>query len=63
MTKPFKTHNQLLKILRNRGVVISDGAKAKRILERENYYCIINGYKLMTSAILRREYRLFFILK
>lgn len=45
MSKPFKTHNQMLKILRDRGVVIKDGSKAKRILERENYYCIINGYK------------------
>ena len=45
MDKPFKTHNQMLKILRHRGVIIGDGAKAKRILERENYYCIVNGYK------------------
>ncbi len=45
--KPFKTHNQMLKILRSRGMIISDGSKAKRILERENYYCIINGYKTL----------------
>lgn len=45
MSKPFKTHNQMLKILRNRGVFIKNGSKVKRILERENYYCIINGYK------------------
>ncbi len=43
--RPFKTYNQQLKILRKKGLVIKDGAKAKRILERENYYCISNGYK------------------
>lgn len=43
--KPFKTYNQQLKILRNRGLIISNGSKAIRILERENYYTVINGYK------------------
>lgn len=50
--KPFKTHNQMIRTLRDRGLIIADGAKAKRILERENYYCVINGYKdlfLLTS--------------
>lgn len=45
MSKSFKTHNQMLKILRDKNINISNGAKVKRILERENYYCIINGYK------------------
>lgn len=41
--KPFRTHNQMLKILRDRNMEVP--TSAKRILERENYYCIINGYK------------------
>jgi abortive infection bacteriophage resistance protein len=43
--KPFKTHRQQLKILRDRGLTINNGSKAMRILERENYYSLINGYK------------------
>ncbi|QKE74783.1 Abi family protein [Arthrobacter citreus] len=43
--KPFKTHRQQLTILRDRGLIISNGSKAMRILERENYYGLINGYK------------------
>lgn len=35
--KPFKTHRKQLGILRSRGLGISDGSKAMRILERENY--------------------------
>ena len=46
--KVYKTHKQQLKILRSRGMNINKGAqgsKTIRILERENYYSIINGYK------------------
>lgn len=43
--KPFKTYRQQLAILRGRGLSIPDGAKAMRILEQENYYGVINGYK------------------
>ena len=45
MDKPFKTYNQQLRILRDRGMEISNGSKAISILKRENYYNIINGYK------------------
>lgn len=45
MNKPFKTHKQQLKILRSRNLKIPNGTKALRILQRENYYNIINGYK------------------
>lgn len=45
MSKPFQTHNQQLKMLRNRNILISNGSKAKAILIRENYYQLINGYK------------------
>lgn len=43
--KPFKTYRQQLAILRSRGLSIPNGSKAMRILERENYYSLINGYK------------------
>ena len=45
--KEFKTHNQQLRILRSRGLAINNGAKMKRILEKENYYNVINGYKYL----------------
>ncbi|EAC2904347.1 Abi family protein [Listeria monocytogenes] len=41
--KPFKTHNQQLKILRDRGLEVPP--KSKRILEQVNYYNVVNGYK------------------
>lgn len=46
--KVYKTHKQQINILRNRGMNIKkgySGSKAMRILERENYYSVINGYK------------------
>ncbi|MGN1369992.1 MAG: Abi family protein [Aristaeellaceae bacterium] len=46
--KEFKTYRQLLTILRSRGMTIgkgSQGSRVMRILEQENYYNIINGYK------------------
>ena len=46
--KEFKTYRQLLQILRGRGLEIKkgfQGSRAMRILESENYYNVINGYK------------------
>ena len=46
--KEYKTYNQLLKILRNRGMIIkkgSQGSKVIDILKKENYYNVVNGYK------------------
>lgn len=46
--KVFKTYRQLISLLRQRGVIIkkgSAGSHAIRILEKENYYNVINGYK------------------
>jgi abortive infection bacteriophage resistance protein len=60
MDKIFKTHNQQLKILRNRGLTIKNGSKAKRILEKENYYNLINGYKdlfIDTTYTNREKYK------
>lgn len=42
-SKPFKTLNQQLKILRERGLIVK--TNAKRSLEQNGYYAIINGYK------------------
>jgi len=46
--KVFKTYRQLVSILRARGVNIkqgSAGSRTMRILEKENYYNVVNGYK------------------
>ncbi len=46
--KVFKSYRQQINILRSRGMVIgkgSQGSRVMRILERENYYNVINGYK------------------
>ncbi len=45
MQKPFKTYRQQLGILRSRNLTISNGSRAIKILKREGYYNIINGYK------------------
>lgn len=46
--KVFKTYNEQLSILANRGIVLKDKyayKKAKNIIQREGYYKLINGYK------------------
>ncbi len=43
--KEFKTYDEQIAILRNRGLIISDEKFAKEKLAEENYYNIINGYK------------------
>ena len=48
MSKPFKSHNPMLRLMRSRNIMIgkgTEGSKVKNILARENYYSIINGYK------------------
>lgn len=42
-SKPFKTHNQQLKILRDRGLHVP--SSANRSLEQIGYYSLVNGYK------------------
>ncbi|MGF7437928.1 Abi family protein [Lentilactobacillus senioris] len=42
-TKPFKTLNKQMKILRDRGLSVQ--SSAKRDLEQIGYYSLINGYK------------------
>lgn len=43
--KEYKTFNQQLSILRNRGLTVPTDGRPKRFLEQENYYNVINGYK------------------
>ncbi|HIY92869.1 hypothetical protein [Companilactobacillus sp. HBUAS56275] len=47
-SKPFKTLNQQLIILRKRGLEVP--SSAKRSLEQFGYYSIINGYKMALSS-------------
>lgn len=44
-TKPFKTYEEQIALLRSRNLKISDDDKAKEILSQTNYYKLINGYK------------------
>ncbi|MGI2329059.1 Abi family protein [Planococcus sp. YIM B11945] len=43
--KVFASHDEQITILENRGLTILDKASAKRVLSRENYYALIDGYK------------------
>lgn len=43
MDKPFRTHDELIKLLKSRG--LSTDRHTKFILEREGYYAVVNGYK------------------
>lgn len=43
--KPFKTFDEQLDILEGRGLYIGDREDAKRVLMREGYYAVVNGYK------------------
>lgn len=45
MADKFLPHRTQLQILRNKGLSIPNGSKAMRILEREGYHSIINGYR------------------
>lgn len=51
-SKPFTPIDDQLQILINRGLKIEDKEFAKDILLRENYYNVINGYKM---PFLKRE--------
>ena len=45
MSKPFKTIDEQIDILKHRKVQIPDEKFAKKVLAYENYYYVINGYK------------------
>ena len=51
--KTYKSYREQLNILRSRGMVIGKGSqesRVMRILEAENYYNVINGYKELFLA-------------
>ena len=57
MDKPFKTYNQQLGILRKRNLIIKDGSKAKKLLQNNGYYNIINGYKdIFLDSVLTKQF-------
>lgn len=43
--KEYKTFDEQLSILRERGLIVPENEDPKRFLEQENYYNVINGYK------------------
>lgn len=43
--KPFKDYDEMIKIMEDRNIIISDKAFARRVLNSLSYYTIINGYK------------------
>ncbi len=45
MSKPFKTFTNQIQILISRNLIITDPEEVERILCKENYYYVINGYK------------------
>lgn len=53
--KVFASHDEQIAILQQRGLAVPDKAAAKRILSRENYYALIDGYK---EPFLERNERL-----
>jgi abortive infection bacteriophage resistance protein len=55
LMKVFATHEEQIGILEERGLKVLDKAAAKRVLSRENYYALIDGYK---APFLERDERL-----
>lgn len=53
--KVFASHDEQITILQNRGLLVPDKAAARRVLSRENYYALIDGYK---EPFLERDERL-----
>lgn len=43
MQKPFKTIDEQVGILSSRGLATDE--RTAGVLEREGYYCVVNGYK------------------
>ena len=41
----FKTYDEQIRILEDRGMIFNNYAIAKDLLQRNNYYNLINGYK------------------
>lgn len=43
MAKEFKTVDELVELMRSRGIQV--GGEAASAIRRESYYAIVNGYK------------------
>ena len=43
--KGFKTLDEQIGILRQHNIMVSNETSARIILEFDNYYCVVNGYK------------------
>ncbi len=59
MQKPFKPIDEQIKILQSRNVLVTNINLARRVLQYENYYYVINGYKdpFINSTIPNDFYR------
>lgn len=56
MEKTFKTIDEQIEILKSRNIIINDYDKAYKILSKNNYYYLINGYKdLFIDKALKEE--------
>ena len=44
MSKEFKTDDEMIDLLKNRGLIFSDEKLAKKLLIKSTYYNVINGY-------------------
>ena len=57
--KIFKTNEELVDVLERRNMIVQNKKWATRILDYENYYCVINGYKniFVTSTNPEDTYR------
>lgn len=55
MEKTFKTIDEQIEILKSRNIIIDDYDKAYKILSKNNYYYLINGYKDLFIDIASKE--------
>ena len=51
MEKTFKTIGEQIEILKSRNIIISDYDKAYKMLSKNNYYYLINGYNEIDTYI------------
>lgn len=49
--KPFKTYDEMLRIMSSRNIIINNEYFAKKVLASLSYYTIVNGYKNTFLAI------------
>lgn len=54
--KPYISINEQISLLESRNIIIHNHHFAYRVLEYENYYCVINGYKAPFIASTNPDY-------